>query len=248
MKRDNKKPIPFPVFIIFAVLLLGGSILLKKLNTPADTVIEDNVTVENETATDPEAPPKEPDLPNPFLSESNGADQAIVVTSLGTDATVEMYEKNADSSWSQILKTTGYVGEDGVGEASEDRCATPEGVYHITQAFGILSDPGCAMDYIRVDDSYYWVDDTDSKYYNLFVSTDTIEPDWDSAEHITAVGYPYNYVLAFDYNADCIPGKGSAFFLHCTQNKPTQGCITVSEEDMKTILCSIHDGCVIIIH
>ena len=243
MNNNSKKPIPFPVFIIFAVILLGGSLVLKMINQKAAAPASDKTVTETETA----EPVFAPD-PVPVLSEAGDADQAIVVTSTGSTAVVEMFEKGTDGTWSSILKTNGYVGEEGVGEASESSTATPEGVYHITKAFGILPDPGCDIDYTEVNDSYYWVDDINSEYYNQFVSTDDVECDWESAEHISAVGYPYNYVLAFDYNSDCIPGKGSAFFLHCTQDKPTEGCITISEDDMLTILRSIREGCVIIIH
>ncbi len=92
------------------------------------------------------------------------------------------------------------------------------------------------------------MDDPESAYYTKFVRTEDVDCDSESAEHFTAVGYTYNYVLPFDYNSDCIPGSGSAFFLHCTQDKPTQGCVTIPESDMIKILQSISDNCVIIIH
>ena len=59
--------------------------------------------------------------------------------------------------------------------------------------------------------------------------------DWDSAEHILKVGKSYNYVLATNYNESCIPGLGSAIFMHC---QPTggAGCVAVSEEAMIFIL------------
>ncbi len=243
--NPKKKPIPLPVFLIFAVVLLGGSLVMNSLKKSAEDPVPE--TSETEVTTDVESVNDTPEQ-LPWIDEAGDADQAIVVTSSGSTAEVSMYEKSSDGSWNMLLETNGYVGEEGVGKASEDRTATPEGVYSIPFAFGILPDPGCSIEYTEVDDSYYWVDDPESAYYNKFVSTEDVECDWESAEHITAVGYPYNYVLPFDYNSDCIPGSGSAFFLHCTQDKPTQGCVTIPESDMVKILQSIRDNCVIIIH
>ncbi|MBO6214942.1 MAG: L,D-transpeptidase family protein [Lachnospiraceae bacterium] len=241
----------YTILLVLLIILLSAYGLYiryenKRMSTANNTSPEH---IETSPSEDNNTVSAKNNTPEPaFAAEAGDAPLAIIVESSGTDASVSMYERDDIGSWTKLLETSGYVGSDGVGEASEDRTATPEGVYNITYAFGILPDPGCGIDYLTVDDSYYWVDDTDSKYYNRFVSTDDVAPDWDSAEHITEVGYPYNYVLAFDYNADCIPGKGSAFFLHCTQNKPTHGCITVPEEDMVSILRHLQPGCVIIIH
>ena len=97
-----------------------------------------------------------------------------------------------------------------------------------------------------MDDSYYWVDDSNSQYYNRFVSTNEVEKDWSSAEHIMGAGQSYNYVLAINYNEACIPGAGSAIFMHC---KPTggAGCIAVSESAMRTILQNVKPDCVLIV-
>ena len=109
-----------------------------------------------------------------------------------------------------------------------------------------MPDPGCGLSYTQVDDSYYWVDDSDSAYYNQFVSTDDVTKDWDSAEHIAGVKSSYNYVLALDYNVDCVPGVGSAIFMHCT---PTggAGCIAVPEDVMVQIMQNVKGGCVVVI-
>lgn len=72
-------------------------------------------------------------------------------------------------------------------------------------------------------------------------------PDWSSAEHIQSCGGAYNYVLSINYNTECIPGKGSAFFLHCSTGKPTAGCVSVPESEMIQILKLFQPGCLIVI-
>ena len=188
-----------------------------------------------------------------------------------------MYENSGDSStWNQILSSPGYIGSDGVGQASEDSCHTPQGIYGFTMAFGNLPDPGSAIPYTQTDANSYWVDDPDSLFYNRFVyvtdastpsAETTVTPDvlvndpnylsgrillspsirWNSAENLHDAGYAYNYALALDVNSNCTPGAGSAFFLHCNINKPTQGCITVPEAVMRDILINIKPDCHIII-
>lgn len=182
------------------------------------------------------------------LSCSENYDQLIIVSADGSNAVVTMHEINSDGIWEEILHTAGYVGKNGVGKASENDTRTPAGDYTLGIAFGVNPNPGTTMDYIQTDDSYYWVDDPSSLYYNCFVSANDISPDnWNSAEHITDYPDTYAYVLSIDYNTDCIPGEGSAIFLHCSNGKPTLGCVAIPAEDMVFVLNHIKKGCHIII-
>ena len=38
--------------------------------------------------------------------------------------------------------------------------------------------PGTELSYTQVDDTYYWVDDVNSRYYNQFVTTKTTPKAW----------------------------------------------------------------------
>ncbi|MCR5053655.1 MAG: hypothetical protein K6A69_02300 [Lachnospiraceae bacterium] len=213
----------------------------------AEPEIEPEPESETETESEPKIEPENEGFDIGSLKAAADHDQLIICEAAGTEADYTMYEKNASGEWDIILETHGYVGREGIGEASEYKCVTPVGIYHFTDAFGRNPDPGCAMGYIQVDDTYFWVDDPESAHYNHFVTTKDTVMDWNSAENIWGAGYPYNYVLAFDYNKECIPGRGSAFFLHCWEGKPTSGCLSVSEDNMVKILMNIKPGCAIII-
>jgi len=180
------------------------------------------------------------------ISVAEETDQIIVVLAEDNYATVSLHEKDEDAIWREILSTQASIGKNGIGKTEEGDGKTPTGVYHFTFAFGIKENPGTKLEYVKVDDSYYWVDDSNSKYYNQFVSINDVEKDWDSAEHIISEEGSYNYVLATDYNAECKPGAGSAIFMHCT---PTggAGCIAISEESMIAFLERINPDCVLII-
>ena len=77
-----------------------------------------------------------------------------------------MVTKDADGTWNEDLCTSGYVGYGGVGETTEWNRKTPRGQFSFTYAFGILPNPGTELSYTQVDDTYYWVDDVNSRYYN----------------------------------------------------------------------------------
>ena len=160
-------------------------------------------------------------------------------------------EKNNSREWAEKISSYAFVGKEGIGETSEGAMKTPKGVYNFTHAFGINENPGIkSFDYIRVDENYYWVDDIKSAYYNKFVYTGNknIAKDWNSAEHIIDYPEAYKYVLAFDYNKECVPGAGSAFFLHVrTKEKYTAGCVSVPEKIMIKIMQNIKRDCKILI-
>lgn len=160
--------------------------------------------------------------------------------------------KNQDlnlEEWELVLETEALIGKNGLGKTKEGDGKTPIGVFRFTDAFGILENPGTKMEYVQVSERHYWVDDSGSKYYNQFISIDEVENDWESAEHICEYGESYHYVLATSYNSDCIPGAGSAVFLHCTSDgvAATAGCIAIPESYMKEIIRNVEPECVLII-
>lgn len=173
------------------------------------------------------------------LKASAGVSQMILVEASGTQAAVTMHQKNEAGLWEEIYRTSGYVGWDGVGNTTEYNMAAPAGVYTLGPIFGSDPDPGCPRGYIQVDDSYYWVDDVDSVYYNQMISTRTEgidESAFNSAERLWMEPVAYAYVAAINYNTDRVPGAGSAIFLHVSEGKPTEGCVAVPREAMVFIL------------
>ncbi len=177
---------------------------------------------------------------------SKDTTQVLLIESSGVTAKESMWELQG-FEWKKIMETKGYVGIDGVGEASEYISKTPKGVYSLTIAFGVLPNPGTALPYTQINDSHFWVSDVDSAYYNQFVSSDLITPDWDTSEHLTDEPAAYGYAIAIDYNTECIPGKGSAFAFHCETGGPTAGCVSAPKEDVLFVLQHINTHCEIVI-
>jgi L,D-peptidoglycan transpeptidase YkuD (ErfK/YbiS/YcfS/YnhG family) len=132
-----------------------------------------------------------------------------------------------------------YVGQDGVGLASERRSRTPRGVFSLTEAFGLASNPGAALPYTRVGLSHWWVSDVKSRYYNqMRVCRPGASCGFrqSRSEQLGAIGL-YEYAIVMDYNREpVVAGRGSAFFLHVSEGRPTQGCISMAERHMVWLL------------
>lgn len=132
-----------------------------------------------------------------------------------------------------------FVGSDGVGAASEYLSRTPAGVHTLTETFGRFADPGARLPYRQVDRSSWWVSDVASPHYNTY--RECAVGQWcgfakSRSENLGAIPV-YTYAIVMDYNrAPVVPGAGSAFFLHETDGKPTQGCIAIERRALKQIV------------
>ncbi len=190
-------------------------------------------------------------------AQDENTNQLFIVAGFGMDkttATISMHERDADGNWVQILSTPGYVGKNGLcldADHAEGCGQTPVGVYGFNKAFGIAPDPGCAMEYIQVDDDIYWSGDMrDGMRYNEMVNiNDYPDLDMENSEHIVDYDYQYQYCLNISFNDDGTAGRGSAIFLHCLGPvKPyTGGCVAVPEYIMVQIMQNVDPDCVVII-
>ena len=178
------------------------------------------------------------------LDDTQSISQLILAESFGADALVHYYEKDELGQWSMVFEPSdGFVGVNGVGAAREGSMYTPYGLYSLDFAFGNAADPGALLEYRNVTSTIFWVDDPDSVYYNQWVDSDEVEAvDWNSAEHLSSVSV-YDYAVVIGYNKDCVPGAGSAFFLHSSSGSPTAGCVSVPSEQMVEILRWLDPDC-----
>ena len=189
-------------------------------------------------------------IPDYALDVANTTTQFITVIGTGgSNAIFTMYEKDCEKDWQKVIVTPAYVGKKGFGKTREGDLKTPVGIFHFTKAFGINKNPGCSLGYTQVDETNYWCGDSNSPYYNQFVSTrDYNNFNKKDSEHIIDYALAYKYVLNISYNEDGKPGLGSAIFLHCfTKNHYTGGCVAISEEQMLEVLRRVKSDCKIII-
>ena len=184
------------------------------------------------------------------LPAAKNAEQLFVVAGMGgTTAWISMHEKDSSGNWRQIMTTPGFIGRNGLGKVKEGDNKTPVGTFIIDKAFGIAPDPGCAMPYTQVDENIYWSGDLDYKYNQWVDARENPNFDTRYSEHLIEYNPHYMYALNIGYNPECIPGKGSALFIHCFgPAKPwTGGCVALPEEKMKLVIQTIKPGCVAVI-
>jgi L,D-peptidoglycan transpeptidase YkuD (ErfK/YbiS/YcfS/YnhG family) len=186
------------------------------------------------------------------LPEAEYATQLFVVAGYeGTTAWVSLNEKDEAGNWNMIMTTPGYIGKAGLGKTKEGDGMTPVGTFAFNKAFGIAKDPGCQIPYTQVTDDIYWSgDQRDGMKYNEMVSIkDYPDLDKDNSEHIIDYTREYQYCLNIDYNRECIPGLGSAIFLHCLgPYKPyTGGCVAIPEDQMMVVMKNVRPDCVVVI-
>lgn len=143
------------------------------------------------------------------------------------------------------IETIAYIGKNGVTtEKQEGDGKTPLGEFKLGIMLGthIMQKDVNGLKYLKITKDMYWVDDSKSKYYNQLVNILEVEKDWNSAEHLIDYPIQYEYLIEIKTNPNNIPEKGSAIFLHCTNNKPTAGCIAINKDSMKKIIESINEN------
>lgn len=186
-------------------------------------------------------PVKQEEVNQAILVEENG----------GFRVTVSDYKKRTDGTWYQEFSVPGVYGRNGgTYDKKEGDGKTPYGTYSFSMAFGLKENPGSILPYHQIGKDDYWIDDPQSTHYNKLVNARETTKDWNSGEHMSRQGISYNYGLVLNYNQDCIPGKGSAIFLHCDTARSdtgSAGCIRIPQEQMKQLIQSVDETTRIVI-
>lgn len=232
-----------------AVLLAASSLAMTSFGAGRAASREEmeekgpGITAKEEEAL-PSSPAQDGEIAPEKLVGAEDGDQLIVVAGTGgCNADVFYYKKDEAGAWSLVWKEAGVVGRNGItAQKREGDGKTPAGIYGFTMAFGLKEDPGSILPYHKIVKGDYWVDDSASPYYNKLVNTAQTPKNWNSAENMIATSPYYNYGLALDYNPDCVPGMGSAIFLHCftaSADNGSAGCIRLPEARAMELVQSV---------
>ncbi len=143
------------------------------------------------------------------------------------------------------IEVDAYIGRNGATEQKQEGDGkTPLGEFELGvilgTEIGIQNKNG--LEYKKIMKEMYWVDDINSKYYNQLVKENEVKKDWNSAEHLIEYPIEYRCLVEIKTNPENILGKGSAVFLHCSNNKSTAGCIAVDSNSMRTIIENINEN------
>ncbi|MEY3052193.1 MAG: hypothetical protein RLY31_1978 [Bacteroidota bacterium] len=117
---------------------------------------------------------------------------------------------------------------------------SPAGVFALGPVFGRAADGQrrFRMPYLPLTEQLECVDDPASGHYNRLVSRGAVTPDWNSSEHMAAVGPQYDWGLFVHHNVPASPSGGSCIFLHVWggATEPTAGCTAMPEDDLLALL------------
>lgn len=149
------------------------------------------------------------------------------------------------------IEEEAYIGKNGLTNKKEEGDQkTPIGEFELGKILNMHKNGKNKnnIKYTKITDSMYWVDDANSKYYNQLVNIKEVERDWETAEHLIEYKIQYEYLIEIKTNPNNIPKRGSAIFLHCTNNTPTAGCISTNSKVVKQIIQNISKETKIIIY
>ena len=78
-----------------------------------------------------------------------------------------------------------------------------------------------------------WCDDPKHQKYNEEIKTNNKN----CRENLHRKDHKYDYIISISHNEKKIPGKGSAVFIHLTDNyKATTGCVALKKKDFEILL------------
>ncbi|MGW0420740.1 L,D-transpeptidase family protein [Streptomyces sp. NPDC003015] len=222
------------------VALLAASVLLTGCGGGAVASTDGTPTPSGEpsrTTPTPEisvevAPQQIPGLgPKTWAKVPATARQAVVVTGRGRDSsasTVVLYERTAagwqaGASWPAHNALKGWTDHHLAGDLR-----SPIGVYTLTDAGGLLKDPGTKLTYDRGVG---------------FTSPGTGfegEPLAGSFDYVIAINYNRQPGTSpLDWTRPLGAGRGGGIWLHVDHGGPTHGCVSIAEEHMKELLLAL---------
>lgn len=151
------------------------------------------------------------------------------------------------------IETDVLIGRNGVTSSKKEGDGkTPLGTFELGIVFGThnkgeIYEYETSIEYIKINENLYWVDDVKSKCYNQLIDITKVDVEWKSAEHLIDYPVQYEYAIEIRTNPENIPGKGSAIFIHCSNGVPTAGCIALPKEEMIKLIKQINRNTRIII-
>ena len=113
---------------------------------------------------------------------------------------------------------------------------TPKGVFNLKKLYYRKDRVGVPKSKINkkiIRENMAWCDDPKHKKYNEEIKTQKKK----IKESLFRKDHKYDYVISINYNEKKIPNKGSAVFIHLTNNyKSTAGCIALKKKDFEILL------------
>ena len=129
------------------------------------------------------------------------------------------------------------IGDKGINSnKKEGDYSTPKGTFNLRKLYfrkdrvNILK---CEIDKKIIKKNMVWCDDPNHKKYNEEIKILNKK----HKENLYRKDSKYDYIISISHNEKKNPGKGSAIFIHLTDNyKPTAGCVALKKKDFEILL------------
>jgi len=148
-----------------------------------------------------------------------------------------IHVKNKNTLIIDDFKLKCCIGKKGLSfNKKEGDNSTPKGLFNLNKLFfreDRVGLPKCKLDKKKIKKNMAWCDDPVNKNYNEEIKTYSKN----NKESLYRTDYKYDYIISISHNYKKIPNKGSAIFIHLTDNyKPTAGCIALKKKDFEILL------------
>lgn len=145
--------------------------------------------------------------------------------------------KNKDTLIIDSFHLKCCIGKNGLNNKKrEGDYTTPKGLFNLHKLYfrkDRLGKVKCNLAKKNITKNMAWCDDSKNKRYNKEVQISKKN----SKEHLFRKDNKYDYLITTSHNQKGIPNRGSAIFLHLTNNyKPTAGCIALKKKDFEILI------------
>jgi len=129
------------------------------------------------------------------------------------------------------------VGKKGLNfDKKEGDYSTPKGLFALRKLYfrkDRVGIPICKIKKKAIRRDMAWCDNPNLKKYNEEIKTQRKN----LKESLYREDHKYDYIISISHNEKKIPSKGSAVFIHLTENyKPTAGCVALKKKDFEILL------------
>jgi L,D-peptidoglycan transpeptidase YkuD (ErfK/YbiS/YcfS/YnhG family) len=172
--------------------------------------------------------------------------QVVAPSARATTATLTVREcgKRVFGPWRARVGRNGLSAHHREGDGT-----TPTGTYGIGPVvYGIDPDPGLRLRYHRLVCGDWWDEDSRSPTYNTFrhVACGSSPPFGGGSEALWRITPAYRLFALIQYNvAPVVPGGGSAIFLHVDTGRATNGCVSLPQSELRSLLVRLRTGATI---
>ena len=148
-----------------------------------------------------------------------------------------IHVKNKSTLIIDDFKLQCCVGKNGLNlNKKEGDLSTPKGLFYLKKLYfrrDRVGVPKCKISKKIIQKDMAWCDDPNHKKYNEEIKKHKNN----FKENLYRTENNYDYIITINHNERKIPSKGSAIFIHLTDNyKPTAGCVALKKKDFEILL------------